>query len=210
MSSGWSAPEAATPLSAPRSATAPSPAGSLSAAAGCGLTVRGARRRRHERDVAADLGGIRDHRAAGPADAGADAGQAVDPPLPGGRAPVGSPVEQISSGTSKPAVSRRFVAATEPAWPNCSLGICLGSIWWPSDRRHPGGRALLGGGVGDRPGRHEVPLAVAEGATEHAPVARDLLADLRERGLDTTRPLLGVIDGARPCPGRCWRCSTTR
>jgi putative transposase len=43
----------------------------------------------------------------------------------------------------------------------------------------------------------KVPLALAEGATENATVVGDLLASLRDRGLDTTRPLLVVLDGAK-------------
>jgi transposase-like protein len=43
----------------------------------------------------------------------------------------------------------------------------------------------------------KIPLALAEGATENATVTRDLLAGLRERGLDVTRPILVVIDGAK-------------
>jgi len=41
------------------------------------------------------------------------------------------------------------------------------------------------------------PLALVEGATENATLARELLVGLRERGLDVTRPLLVVIDGAK-------------
>jgi transposase-like protein len=36
-----------------------------------------------------------------------------------------------------------------------------------------------------------------EGSTENATLARELLVGLRERGLDTTRPILCVIDGAK-------------
>ena len=43
----------------------------------------------------------------------------------------------------------------------------------------------------------KVPLAVAEGATENATVVTDVLAGLRDRGLDVTRPMLVVIDGAK-------------
>ena len=39
---------------------------------------------------------------------------------------------------------------------------------------------------------------LAEGATENATVVTDLLVGLRERGLDATRPILVVIDGAKP------------
>jgi transposase-like protein len=41
------------------------------------------------------------------------------------------------------------------------------------------------------------PLALVEGATENATLARELLTGLRERGLDVTRPILVVIDGAK-------------
>jgi hypothetical protein len=39
---------------------------------------------------------------------------------PAGLEPVGTQVAKASSGTSKSAVSRRFVARTEHAWPSCS------------------------------------------------------------------------------------------
>src|SRR3954462_3128439 len=41
------------------------------------------------------------------------------------------------------------------------------------------------------------PLALVEGATENATVVTDLLARLRDRGLDLTRPLLVGLDGAK-------------
>jgi putative transposase len=41
------------------------------------------------------------------------------------------------------------------------------------------------------------PLALVEGATENATLARELLVGLRERGLDVTRPILCIIDGAK-------------
>jgi transposase-like protein len=41
------------------------------------------------------------------------------------------------------------------------------------------------------------PLALVEGDTENATVVTDLLVGLRERGLDVTRPILVVIDGAK-------------
>jgi putative transposase len=115
-----------------------------------------------------------------------------------GLEPVGSRAEQASSGTSKSAVSRRFVAATEQA-----LAELLAQDLSTLDLV-----ALLVDGI--RAAEHtcvvalgitldgiKVPLALAEGATENATVVRDLLAGLRDRGLDTTRPLLVVIDGAK-------------
>ncbi len=41
------------------------------------------------------------------------------------------------------------------------------------------------------------PLALVEGDTENATVVKDLLIDLRERGLDVRAPILVVIDGAK-------------
>jgi putative transposase len=43
----------------------------------------------------------------------------------------------------------------------------------------------------------KIPLGLVEGATENATVVGDLLAGLRERGLEVTRPILVVIDGAK-------------
>ena len=44
---------------------------------------------------------------------------------------------------------------------------------------------------------HKHPLALVEGATENATVVTDLLVDLRERGLDVTRPMLVGLDGSK-------------
>jgi len=41
------------------------------------------------------------------------------------------------------------------------------------------------------------PLAVVEGSTENTTLVRGLLVGLRERGLDVTRPILAVLDGAK-------------
>ena len=41
------------------------------------------------------------------------------------------------------------------------------------------------------------PLALVDGDTENSTVVTDLLTGLRDRGLDTTRPILVVIDGAK-------------
>ena len=41
------------------------------------------------------------------------------------------------------------------------------------------------------------PLALVEGSTENATLARELLVGLRERGLEVTRPILMVLDGAK-------------
>jgi len=43
----------------------------------------------------------------------------------------------------------------------------------------------------------EHPLALVEGSTENTTLVRSLLVGLRERGLDVTRPILAVLDGAK-------------
>jgi putative transposase len=190
-------PGAATTRSGPWSVTAPSPAESPSAAAGFGSTGRGSAARRHRRAGSAHLAGVRWDRAVGPARGGADAGQAVHPPLPPWLEPVGSRAEPASSGTSRSAVSRRFVAATERALAEL-LAADLSGLELV---------ALLIDGI--RVADHtcvvalgitldgtKVPLALAEGATENTTVVGELLAGLRDRGLDTTRPTLVVLDGA--------------
>jgi putative transposase len=50
-------------------------------------------------------------------------------------------------------------------------------------------------GIDDAGTKH--PLAVTEGDTENATVVKDLFVGLRDRGLDMTRPILVVIDGAK-------------
>jgi putative transposase len=115
-----------------------------------------------------------------------------------GLEPVGAAVERAAAGTSKSAVSRRFVGRTEHA-----LAELLAQDLSGLDLV-----ALLVDGI--RVAEHccvvalgitldgtKVPLGLAEGATENATVVGDLLAGLRERGLNTTRPILVVIDGAK-------------
>jgi putative transposase len=41
------------------------------------------------------------------------------------------------------------------------------------------------------------PLALAEGSTGNATLVTELLVDLRERGLDVTRPMLVGLDGSK-------------
>jgi hypothetical protein len=101
-------------------------------------------------------------------------------------------------------VSRRFVAATEHA-----LAELLAADLSGLDLV-----ALLIDGI--RVAAHtcvvalgitldgtKVPLALAEGAAENATVVGDLLAGLRDRGLDTTRP---CVEGRFRWSGRWWAC----
>jgi putative transposase len=115
-----------------------------------------------------------------------------------GLEPVGTQVAQASSGTSKSAVSRRFVARTEHALAelldaNLS-GLDLVALMVDGIRVADHTCVVALGITLDGT---KVPLALAEGATENATVVRDLLAGLRDRGLEATRPILVVIDGAK-------------
>jgi putative transposase len=74
---------------------------------------------------------------------------------PAGLEPVGTGVQQAAAGTSKSAVSRRFVAATEHAL----VELLAQDLTRPGSGRaagrwDPGGRILLCGGAGHHRGRH--------------------------------------------------------
>ena len=43
----------------------------------------------------------------------------------------------------------------------------------------------------------KVPLSLVQGSTENATLVTELIVDLRERGLDVTRPVLAVLDGSK-------------
>jgi transposase-like protein len=115
-----------------------------------------------------------------------------------GLEPVGAAVEQAATGTSKSAVSRRFVAATEHALAELMSadlsGLDLVALMVDGIKVADHTCVVALGITLDGT---KVPLGLAEGSSENATVVRDLLADLRERGLETTRPILCVIDGAK-------------
>src|SRR6266702_2747490 len=113
------------------------------------------------------------------------------------RCSVGSPPAAIRSGWNRSAISRRFVKATETA-----LGELLAAplheldlVALMIDGVHFGEHVcVVALGVGIDGTKH--PLALVDGDTENTTVVTDLLVGLRERGLDVTRPVLVVIDGA--------------
>ena len=115
-----------------------------------------------------------------------------------GLEPVGTAVEATSSGTSKSAVSRKFVAATETA-PVELMSADLSGLDLVAlmvDGVHFAEHCcVVALGIGLDGTKH--PLALEEGSTENATLVTDLLVGLRERGLDVTKPILGVIDGSR-------------
>jgi putative transposase len=117
---------------------------------------------------------------------------------PAGLEPVGDQVDAQARGTSKSAVSRRFVAATAER-----LSELLGRQL--QDRRwlvvfldgFGMGEHLLVGALGVTDDGTKVPLGVVEGTTENKAVCTRLVADLRDRGLDATSGVLFVIDGGK-------------
>ena len=115
-----------------------------------------------------------------------------------GLEPAGTAVEGAASATGKSAVSRRFVAATETALAELMSRRLddLELVAFMVDGVHFGEHTcVVALGIGIDGTKH--PLGVEEGSTENAAVVTDLITGLRERGLDTTRPILAVLDGAK-------------
>jgi transposase-like protein len=112
--------------------------------------------------------------------------------------PVGTTVTARSRGTSRSAVSRRFVAATETALAELLAqdltGLDLVALM--VDGVHFAGHCrVVALGIDIEGTKH--PLAVVEGDTENATLVNGLLVGLRERGLDVSRPVLCVLDGGK-------------
>jgi putative transposase len=114
-----------------------------------------------------------------------------------GLEPAGQ-VEAQATATSKSAVSRRFVAATETALAELMSRRLddLDLVAFMVDGVHFGEHTcVVALGIGIDGTKH--PLAVEEGSTENATLVTGLITGLRERGLDVTRPILAVLDGAK-------------
>jgi putative transposase len=112
--------------------------------------------------------------------------------------PVGDQVDQDATSTSKSAVSRKFVAMTENALSELLAqdlsGLDLVAIM--IDGVHFADHlCVVALGIGLDGTKH--PLAVVEGSTENTTLVRGLLVGLRDRGLNVTRPILAVLDGAK-------------
>ena len=115
-----------------------------------------------------------------------------------GLEPVGATVEAVSSATSKSAVSRRFVAMTETALSELLAADLadLDLVALMVDGVHFAEHlCVVALGIDITGVKH--PLAIVEGSTENATLVRTLMVDLRERGLDVTRPILAVLDGSK-------------
>jgi transposase-like protein len=125
---------------------------------------------------------------------------------PAGLEPVGQKMEKSARSTSKSAVSRRFVAATETALAEL-LAAPLGGLDLVAlmiDGVHFGDHlCVVALGISIDGTKH--PLGLAEGSTENTSVVTDLLTGLQDRGLDTSRAIFVGIDG-----GKALRAAITR
>ena len=103
-----------------------------------------------------------------------------------------------SRGTSKSAVSRRFVAKTTAqlsAWQTASLET-LDLVGLLIDGVHIGEHCLIVALAIAADGQKHA-LGLWDGSTENARVCQDLLANLQSRGLRTDRSLLVILDGSK-------------
>jgi len=117
---------------------------------------------------------------------------------PAGLEPVGWGVEQAATGTSKSAVSRRFVAATAERLAELLARRLDDRRWLVVFLDGFGmGEHLLVGALGVTDDGTKVPLGVVEGTTENKAVCIRLVADLAERGLDASHGVLFVVDGGK-------------
>jgi putative transposase len=115
-----------------------------------------------------------------------------------GLEPAGQAVEEAAAATSKPAVSRRFVTATETALAELMSRRLddLDLVAFLADGVHFGDHTcVVALGIGIDGVKH--PLALEEGSTENATLVTGLITGLRERGLDVTKPILAVLDGSK-------------
>ena len=110
--------------------------------------------------------------------------------------PTGPEVQ--TRGTSKSAVSRRFVAKTAAqltAWRSTALDA-LNLVALLIDGVHIGEHCIvIALGIDYTGAKHA--LGLWDGSTENAAVCQSLLADLQSRGLRTDRSLLVILDGSK-------------
>jgi putative transposase len=108
------------------------------------------------------------------------------------------PTTMVSRGTSKSAVSRRFVAKTKSqlaAWRSTALDA-LHLVALLIDGVHIGEHCIVVAlGIDITGTKHA--LGLWDGSTENAAVCQSLLADLQSRGLRTDRSLLVILDGSK-------------
>src|SRR5213076_2927002 len=107
-------------------------------------------------------------------------------------------LERASSSTSKSTVSELFIESTRTALgelmsrrlDDVRLAVMMLDGLEIADRTHVVALGISTEG-------HKIPLGLWEGSTENASLARLLLADLVDRGLDPEQAILFVIDGGK-------------
>ena len=112
--------------------------------------------------------------------------------------PVGADVETKTRSTSRSSVSRTFVERTKVALSelmarpldDVRLAVMMLDGIELTGRTNIVALGISSEGV-------KIPLGLWEGSTENATVARALLSDLVERGLDPEQGILFVIDGSK-------------
>ena len=112
--------------------------------------------------------------------------------------PVGEDVEQAASSTGKSSVSEMFIERTRTALEelmgrplaDVRLAVMMLDGMDIADRTHVVALGISTEGV-------KIPLGLWEGSTENATLARSLLSDLVDRGLDPEQAILFVIDGGK-------------
>jgi len=112
--------------------------------------------------------------------------------------PVGEGIEQTASSTSKTAVSEMFIERTRTALSelmsrrleDVRLAVMMLDGLEIAERTHVVALGISTEGV-------KIPLGLWEGSTENSTLARTLLADLVDRGLDPEQAILFVIDGSK-------------
>jgi transposase-like protein len=112
--------------------------------------------------------------------------------------PVGEQVERTATATKKSTVSEMFIEKTRTALEelmarrldDTRLAVMMLDGLEIADRCHVVALGITTEGV-------KVPLGLWEGSTENATLARTLLADLVDRGLDPGQAILFVLDGGK-------------
>src|SRR5215210_4630124 len=111
---------------------------------------------------------------------------------------VGEEVDASASATAKTAVSDMFIERTRTALgelmsrrlDDVRLAVMMLDGLEIADRTHVVALGITTDGV-------KIPLGLWEGSTENATLARTLLSDLVDRGLDPSQAILFVIDGGK-------------
>jgi putative transposase len=112
--------------------------------------------------------------------------------------PVGGAVEESSSATGKSTISELFIERTRTALgelmsrrlDDVRLAVMMLDGLEIAECTHVVALGITTDGV-------KLPLGLWEGSTENATLARTLLADLVDRGLDPDQAILFVIDGGK-------------